>query len=84
MSKVMSVIVLGVLIAVVPYLGIPGSWRTTILLVSGLGVALLGFLMRGEVLSGGKRGSQEPMPFVENTVRTHLPHEAGTGPAPIQ
>lgn len=44
----MTIIVLGVWVAIVPYLGIPGTWRTAILLLSGLGIAIVGFLLRGE------------------------------------
>ena len=51
MSKEMSLIVLGIVVAVVPYLGIPGSWKTALLVLCGLGIALIGFLLRGETLS---------------------------------
>ncbi|HEY6020896.1 MAG TPA: hypothetical protein VIY48_13650 [Candidatus Paceibacterota bacterium] len=54
MSKEMTVIVLGLWIAIVPYLGIPGTWRTVILLLSGLGIAIVGFLLRGEALGRGQ------------------------------
>jgi hypothetical protein len=65
MSKEMTVIVLGVWIVVVPYLGIPGSWRTVILVLSGIGIAAVGFMLRAEALSrGGSRARHRP--FVEN------------------
>ncbi len=65
MSKEMTVIALGVWILAVPYLGNPGSWRTTILIFSGLAIALLGFVLRAESLvRSGKRSVHHP--FVEN------------------
>ena len=71
MSKEMMVIALGIWILVVPYLGIPGSWRTTILIISGIIIALLGFLLRGEAISRGRKSEHHP--FVENsTTPSHL------------
>jgi hypothetical protein len=65
MSKEMSLIALGLWVVVVPYLGVPGSWRTTILLFSGLLIAALAFLLRAESLvRSGKRSAHHP--FVEN------------------
>lgn len=55
MSKEMTVIVLGLWVVVVPYLGIPGEWRTALLVLSGLGIAVVGFLLRGETLSRGSK-----------------------------
>ena len=65
MSKEMTLIVLGLWIVVVPYLGVPGSWRTAILILSGLAIALVGFLLRAEGLARkGVRSAHHP--FVEN------------------
>ena len=66
MSKEMTVIVLGLLVVVLPHLGIPGTWRTALLLVLGLVVAGVGFLLRGEALSRGS-GVGKHSPFVENS-----------------
>ena len=74
MSKEMGVIALGLFVAVVPYLGIPGSWKTIIFVVAGLLVAFIGFLMRGETLSQSstrmrkapRARSNESRPFVES------------------
>ncbi len=73
MSKDMAVVILGVWITILPYLGIPNSWRTAILLCSGLAVAALGFAMRRDAL---RRGSKRDMhhPFVESGV-PHEPHQ---------
>ncbi len=66
MSKEMAVIAFGVWVAVIPYLGIPGSWRTAILVLTGIALMSLGFFLRAEVLSRGmKRGRHHP--FVENS-----------------
>ncbi len=82
MSKEMGIIILGLWIAVVPYLGIPSSWRTAVLVLSGLGVAVIGFLMRGETLSGIVRTGR--LPFVENSGPKSRSHERPEGSAPIQ
>lgn len=68
MSKEMTVIALGVLVVVTPYLGIPGSWKTVIFVLAGLSLAGVGFLLRGEALArttGRSRGH-----FVENAAPT--------------
>ena len=65
MSKEMWVIVLGIWIVVVPYLGIPGSWRTVILVISGIALAAIGFFLRAETIARGGRSQHHP--FVENS-----------------
>ena len=71
MSKEITLILLGIWIAVVPYLGVPTSWKTSIFFISGLFVMLLGFFLRTEALArtslrgGGKYASRQT--FVENT-----------------
>lgn len=75
MSKEMSLIALGVWVIVVPYLGIPGSWRTALLVLTGLGIAAIGFLLRNESLSRGIESSDRH-PFVEST-------PAAPAPAPV-
>jgi len=69
MSKEMGVIALGVFVVIEPYLGIPNSWHTFLLVAAGLGVLVLGFLLRGEALSGGRKGSSRHS-FVENSTAT--------------
>ena len=68
MSKETGIILLGVLVLITPYLGIPGSWKTLLLLLAGVAIMLVGFLMRGETLSRGVEGS-ESHPFVESPAR---------------
>ena len=65
MSKEMGLILLGIFVAVLPYLGLPGSWKTPLFLLAGLGIILIGFFLRGEALSRGVEGS-ESHPFVES------------------
>lgn len=72
MSKEMAVIALGIFIILVrTVLGLPGSWQTPLLVLSGLTLAVLGFLLRGEAIKrDSKESSQHPArsySFVENT-----------------
>lgn len=53
MSKEMTLIVLGLLTAVLPFLGFPGSWRTVLFVLMGLAVAVIGFLLRARALARG-------------------------------
>ncbi len=69
MSKEMSVIVLGFLVVVIPHLGVPGSWHAILFGVSGLAIAILGFLLRGETISRGMRKTDSP--FIESTGQAH-------------
>lgn len=84
MSKEMTVIALGIWILLVPHLGVPGSWRTTILIVTGLGVALVGFLLRGEAIARGFRPPESHTArriehtFVESPI-TQVSHEHKEG-----
>ena len=65
MSKEMLVMVLGVWIIIVPYLGVPSSWKGIIYIISGLLIVLVGFLLRTDALRrGGKTSAHQP--FVEN------------------
>ena len=66
MSKEMGVVLLGLLVVITPYLGFPSGWREVLLLLAGLGVMLLGFLLRGEQLSRSVRPA-ERLPFVESS-----------------
>lgn len=69
MSKEMGVIALGIWVIIIPYLGVPGGWRTTIIVLTGLGLILLGFFLRAEAITrAGRRGHSS---FVE-----HIPHSA--------
>lgn len=53
MSKEVSIISLGVFVALLPFFGLPGSWRTTLLVLSGIAIACIGVFLRNETLSRG-------------------------------
>jgi hypothetical protein len=80
MSKEMTVIALGILVVITPYLGVPGSWKTIILVLAGLGIAGVGFLLRGESLARGQ-GQSGQRHFVENQApqESHAPRDHGIG-----
>ncbi len=64
-------LVLGLWVCLVPYLGVPGSWRTVLLVLSGAAIAIIGFLLRGEAMAKGPtahtlRGSHSNRSFVEH------------------
>ncbi len=64
MSKEVAVIALGVWIVVVTQLGIPSFWRTALIVLSALTLVGVGFFLRAEALSRGKRSPHHA--FVEN------------------
>ena len=72
MSKEVAIIALGVWVIIIPYLGVPMSWRTVLLVLTGIAVMVLGFLLRSETLAG-RPGSRlrAGAPFVE-----HVPDRA--------
>lgn len=80
MSKEMTVIALGVWLVVLTQLGIPGSWRTVLLVLTGLGLMVLGFLLRIEATRDGMRHTDHGT-FVENGTMTgaHSLHEQKSG-----
>lgn len=65
MSKEMTVIALGVWLIVLTQLGIPGAWKTILLVLTGLGLMVLGFLLRTEA-THGDAGRTDHGTFVEN------------------
>jgi len=67
MKKDLTLIGLGVWIAIVPFLGFPGTWKTAIFVVSGLAVALLTILWRHELIRSHSlhQGNYHDV-FVEN------------------
>jgi len=50
MSKEISVVMLGIFVAVLPFLGFPQSWRVIFFVIAGLGIMLLGFFLRADHL----------------------------------
>ena len=72
MSREMTIIVLGVWVAIVPYLGFPSSWRTVLLVLTGLGIATTGFLLRARVVKRGTENNNNRF-FVDNGHEEHHP-----------
>ena len=52
MSKETGVILIGIWVFILPFLGIPGSWRATLLTITGIGLVLLGFILIYPMLTG--------------------------------
>ena len=52
MSKHSIIITLAVWVIILPFLGFPSFWRTLLLVLSGLGIILYTFLLRGEYSKG--------------------------------
>ncbi|OGG57823.1 hypothetical protein A2765_03420 [Candidatus Kaiserbacteria bacterium RIFCSPHIGHO2_01_FULL_56_24] len=71
MSKEMTVIALGILVMLSPYLGIPGHWRTLLVVILGAALALIGFLLRGEQIRRGSTPTDRH-PFVEHVPDNHF------------
>ena len=68
MSKETAVITLGILVIILPFLGFPEAWRVFFFVVTGIGLVVLGFYLRAEVIvRGGKKTGNRP--FVENMHR---------------
>lgn len=60
MSKETGVIVIGLWVFILPFLGIPSSWRTALLALTGIGLALLGFFLRSEAMGRSTPSSRAP------------------------
>lgn len=68
MSKESTIIALGVWAIVLPYLGVPRTWLTILLVLTGLALVIIGFLLRAETLArGGRKHAHNH--FIE-----HMPH----------
>jgi hypothetical protein len=82
MSKETGVLAAGLLVFLTPFLGVPGSWRTVILIILGAAIAIMGFLLRGQSLGHAPRiknssasRSRSQQAFVESPIQS-LPDEA--------
>lgn len=51
MSKTTSILVLGLVVAVTPFLGIPISWRNVVFVASGLAITILALSFRNNSIS---------------------------------
>ena len=70
MTKDVGILILGLIVVATPFLGLPGSWKTVVFVVSGLTIAFLAFLLRGDLpLPGGggyADGGRKTDTFAEN------------------
>lgn len=57
---------IGALLVVQTQFGIPDSWHTTLVVVLGMALVLVGFLQRTEALNRGAKTSRS-LPFKEST-----------------
>ena len=73
MSKETGVILIGIWVFILPFLGIPGSWRATLLTITGIGLVLLGFFLRSEAMSRG--GAHPKAPFRDSEHETSVGKE---------
>lgn len=62
MTKDVGILVLGLLIAAMPFLGFPGSIEQIVYVLGGLLIALLAFFIRGDI-DGGKHRTES---YVQN------------------
>ena len=81
MTKDVGILILGLTVAATPFLGIPSSWKTVIFVVSGLIIAILSFLLRGNLsLTAYSKHNKEERrtdTFAENSLTRG--QEAGNG-----
>jgi membrane protein implicated in regulation of membrane protease activity len=85
MSKEIWIVVLGILIAAVPFLGFPGSWKTVIYVFVGLVIASLAFLLQlrktSDTRNSSSKNGRQTDVYVENSTqvleenRTHNEQE---------
>jgi len=52
MKKDTAILILGLLIALMPFLGFPGAWENWFFICAGLLIALLGYLLRRDIVHG--------------------------------
>lgn len=76
MSKEMSVILLGVSVIIVPYLGVPSSWRTLLLVLAGLALVVIGFLLRAQGMRGDKNSKYSTFVETDATAAVYNSHES--------
>jgi len=74
MSKETWIVVLGIVVAVMPFLGFPGSWKIIIYIVLGLAIAALALLLQfrksSEVRSSLSESGRRTDSYVENGIKS--------------
>lgn len=66
MRKEMAVMMLGVWVALLPFLGIPRRWDNAILLITGALIVMFGFILRKQALDRARYQSRRADTFAEN------------------
>ncbi len=66
---------LGVAVLLVPYLGVPASWKSVLLVVIGFVLLMVGFFLRTEALARGGKTSRSHT-FVENSLHAAPPQSS--------
>ena len=74
MSKEVLVIGFGIMTALLPFMGLPGSWRTLLLVIVGVVITIIGFFLRSEAL--GRGGGEGTHFFIDNRKSSTPPHQA--------
>jgi len=73
MSKDAAIIILGFLVAAMPFLGFPSSWKTVFYVLLGLGTVVFALLLRKELLAYvprfGSNGEKKTDAYTENGIR---------------
>jgi len=49
MTKDVGILILGLAVSALPFIGIPNSWKTAVFVILGLAIAILAFLLRGDL-----------------------------------
>lgn len=73
MSKEMLVIALGVWTVVVTQLGIPSSWKMLLFVATGVAIAAVGFLLRGEAIGRRPKNTKDARVSGSSYVESSLP-----------
>ena len=88
MTKEMWIIVLGIVVALVPFLGFPGSWKTVIFVLVGLAIAVLAFIIRLRRMTQMRNAlstkGRQTDSYVENDIRVESRNNKGYESARIQ
>lgn len=73
MSKDAAIIILGFLVASMPFLGFPSSWKMVFYVLLGLGIVAFAFFLRKELLEHvprfGSNGEKKTDAYTENGIK---------------
>ena len=74
MSKQRIIIILGVLVAAMPYLGFPTSWRKGFFLIAGIAIVICGYKISKEIKSL-KTDSENSLTTFKDNLDEHKPNK---------